>query len=143
MIKVTTKRLNVPTTVELRNHLRKRTGKAPGHNSIRRRRDIHLKDSMTSMRKTTTDMMIMAMVMGRTTMISTSSQYKAGELVRAGRIHNKIKATLRNKNIIIMVIRDHKIGILAEVEVHITVDHQGIIVEGEVDEAILIVMVRL
>jgi hypothetical protein len=101
---------------------------------------------MTSMRKTTTDVMIMAMVMGRATMISTSSQVMLEELVHADRIHRRI--TLRNKDTMIMaapkvaVIRDHK-GVLAEGGVQITGDHQQrIVVEVEVEGATLTVMVR-
>lgn len=108
--------------VALPNHLRKRTGKGLHSN-------IHLKDSMTSMRKTITDIMIMAMVMGKAMMISTSSRAMAEEVVRAGSIHRRIKATLRNKDTMIMAgpevaeIRDHK-GVPAEGEVRIMGDHQ-------------------
>ena len=61
------------------------------------------------------------MVMGRATMISTSSQAMAEELVHAGRIHRRIKAaTLRNKDIMIM----------AGPEVVETQDHKGVAGRG-------------
>jgi hypothetical protein len=129
--------------VALPNRLRKRTGKALHRNSI------HLKDNMTSMRKTITDIMIMAVVMGRATMINTNSQAMAGELVHVSNLHRKIKATLHNKATMIMAgqevveIRDHKVGVLAEAEAQIMDDHpQRIVVEAEEGEATLIVMVR-
>lgn len=89
------------------------------------------------------------MIMGRATMISTSSQAMAGELVHAGRIHRRIKAAiLRNKDIMIIVgpevaeTRDHK-GVLAEEEAQITGDHQQrMVVVVEVEEATRMVMVR-
>lgn len=94
------------------------------------------------------DVMIMAMVMGRAMMISTSSQATAEELVHADPIHHRIKATLRNKDTMIMAglevaeIRDHK-GVVAEGEVQIMGDHQQRIVVGvEVEGATLMVMVR-
>ena len=104
--------------------------------------------NMTNMRKTITDIMITAMVMGRATMISTSSQAMAEELVHAGSIHRRIKATLHSKDTMIMAgpevaeIRDRK-GVPAEGEAAIMGDHrQRIVVEVELEEATLMVMAR-
>jgi hypothetical protein len=143
-IKGITRPLNVPITVVLPNHLRELTGKGLHSN-------IHLKDSMTSMtnmRKTIMDIMITAMVMGKATMISTSSQAMAEELVHVGSIHRRTKATLHSKDTMTMAgpevaeIRDRK-GVPAEGEAAIMGDHrQRIVVEVEVEEATLMVMAR-
>jgi hypothetical protein len=144
-IKGTTRPLNVPITVALPNLLLKRTGKGLHHSNI------HLRDSMTSIRKTVMDIMIL----GRATMISTSSQAMARELVHEGRIHRKIKAaTLRNKDIMVMAdpevaeIQDHK-GVLIGEEAQIMGDLQqrmvvevDVEVEVEVEEVTLMVRVR-
>lgn len=142
-IKGTIRPLNVPITAALPNHLRKLMGKGLHHSNIL------LKDSMASTRKTITDIMIMAMVMARATMIRTSSQVMVEERVHAGSIHRRIKAAPRNKDTMIMAgpevveIRDHK-GVPAEGEAQIMADHQQrIVVEVEVEEATLMVMVRL
>jgi hypothetical protein len=136
-IKGITRPLNVPITVVLPNHLRELTGKGLHHSNI------HLRDSMTSMtnmRKTITDIMITAMVMGRATMISTSSQAMAEELVHAGSIHSKDTMIMAGPEV--AEIRDRK-GVPAEGEAAIMGDHrQRIVVEVELEEATLMVMAR-
>jgi hypothetical protein len=101
---------------------------------------------MTSMRKTITETMIMAMAMARATMINTSSQATAEEPVHAGHIHRRIRATLRNKDIMIMAgpevveIQDHK-EMAAEGVGQITGDHQQrMAVEVVAEEATQTVM---
>lgn len=123
----------------LPNRRRKRTGKAPHYNNT------HLKETMISMRKKITAIMNTAMVTGRAMTTSTSNQAMAEELVNAGRIHRRIKATLRNKDIMItagqevLEIQDHR-GVAVEEEAQIMGDHQQRIVV-EVEEVTLMVMV--